>query len=134
MPEEKDNDEPIIEVTATPMGGSPLIEQFPYSSTGMDISLKMVPEWARKGLKLSEPDVADFIDALKENYTLVINRIVTEEKDRGWWSHMDCELSGKVASEGGEIKAAVKGTPKHEKTKREERVEISLRKCKEQDC
>ena len=125
------NDEPIIEVTATPIGGVPQTATFPLSTESTTISGSTVPMVAG-----NEPDkavqlVTVFLDHIKERYSaeeydLVIKFNETEEIDRGWFSHMD--LGGGFDFEGGKLEAKIKGTPKKIKKSKETTIRVGLEK------
>ena len=125
------NDEPIIEVTATPIGGVPQTATFPLSTESTTISGSTVPMVAG-----NEPDkavqlVTVFLDHIKERYSaeeydLVVKFNETEESDRGWFSHMD--LGGGFDFEGGKLEAKIKGTPKKIKKSKETTIRVGLEK------
>ncbi len=125
----KYEDEPIIEVTATPIGGKPNTQIFPYSTDVATISASTVPQVERE-----QPDTAikfalQFLKNLKDEYSaerhdLVVEVDEEEEVDRGWFTHMD--FGGGIDFNCGKWEAKIKGTPKKVKKKKKTTVRVSL--------
>jgi hypothetical protein len=131
MSKNYDSDEPVIEVTATPIGGGPKTLNFPLSTESATVSGSTVPMVAGE-----EPDKAVqfatvFLDHIKEKYSaeeynLVVKFSEKEEIDRGWFSHVD--VGGGIDFEGGKWEAKIKGTPKKITRKKETTIRIGLEK------
>jgi len=123
------DDEPIIEVTTTPVGGPPSTQVFPYSTESTTGSGSTVPQVAGE-----QPDTAiqvavQFLDNLKgkysaEKYDLVVEVNEEEEVDRGWFTHTN--VGGGIDFECGKREAKIKGIPKKVKRKKKTTVRIGL--------
>ena len=74
------DDEPIIEVTATPVGGQPSTQVFPYSTESATVSGSTVPQVAGEQPDTAIQVAAHFLDNLKgkysaEKYDLVVRTL-----------------------------------------------------------
>jgi len=123
------DDEPIIEVTATPVGGQPSTQVFPYSTESTRVSGSTVPQVAGERPGTAIQVAAQFLDDLKgrynaEKYDLVVEVDEEEEVDRGWFSHTD--VGGGIDFESGKWEAKIKGTPKKVKKTKKTIVRIGL--------
>ena len=63
------NDEPVIEVTATPVGGQPSTQVFPYSTESATVSGSPVPQVAGEQPGNAIQVAAQFLDNLKGRYS-----------------------------------------------------------------
>lgn len=123
------DDEPVIEVTATPVGGQPNTQIFPYSTESATISGSTVPQVAGEQPDTAIQVAAQFLDNLKGNYSaekydLVVEVDEEEEIDRGWFTHAD--VGGGIDFDSGKWEARIKGTPKKVKKKKKTTVRIGL--------
>lgn len=130
MPTNHD-DEPIIEVTATPMGGEPQKHIFPYTTGSGIVSGSTVPQVVKDQPEPAIQYATYFLDNLKakysaEKYDFVMEVSEEEEVDRGWFTHMD--VGGGIDFEGGKWEAKIKGTPKKITRKKKTTVRIGLEK------
>ena len=133
---DKNYDEPIIEVTSTPIDGEPEKHTFPFSTESPTISGSTVPQVAGDLAGQAMQVTDKFLDHLRDRYRadehdIVIKVTEDEEKDRGWFTHMD--MGGSFNFPKGKGEARVKGTPKKEKRTKETTIRIGLEKKKEQD-
>lgn len=129
MSKNNDKDEPVIEVTATPVGGERKIQNFPLSTESATVSGSTVPQVAGEQPGNAIQVAAQFLDNLKgkysaEKYDFVMEVSEEEEVDRGWFSHMD--VGGGIDFEGGKWEAKIKGTPKKITRKKKTTVRIGL--------
>jgi hypothetical protein len=122
-------EEPLIEVTATPIEGSPTKMSFPWDVSSGSIAGSTVPYVSKQNVEASIDTATAVLDVLKDTYIstekkLVIRVTEKEETDRGWWSHFDFSVS--LGLDLGKWEATVKGVPKKEKRTKEKTIEVSL--------
>lgn len=126
------DEEPIIEVTATPAHGGSITKIFPFSTSSEAISGSTISYIEEKVSEEHFKLVKLFIDSVKENYKAAEHKVVVtikekEEIDRGWFSHMS--FGGKFNLNDNTIEAQVKSDyPKKERRTKETTIEISMKK------
>jgi len=123
------NGEPVIEVTATPVGGAPITNTFPYSTETATVTGSTVPQVAGRQNDTAVQAASKLLDNLKlnydpEKYDFVIEVNEEEEVNKGWFSHMD--VTGGIDFEGGKWEASIKGTPKKIRKKKKTTITFGL--------
>jgi hypothetical protein len=132
------NDEPIIEVTATPVRGMPITRNYSLYDSSGEIAIENVPGLVSSNQEEAVKLATLFLDHIKQNYSstgheLYVKVEEEEEIDRGWFSHIDLDLGGGIDFEGGRLDAKVKGTPKKEKRKKKTTIRVGVEKKEEKE-